>query len=172
MALSFDGKNGVKGDVKQPGRLGLLPFETHPSKGRVPYEASAGVPLPAAQGRHILFIEDDRLIADMYRVRLEADGWSVTIAPDGEDGVRQAVANPPALVLLDLLLPRLDGLEVLRSLRAADETRKVPVLIISNATGASGREDEARRLGIVDWIVKANTTPANLAGKVALILAD
>jgi CheY-like chemotaxis protein len=51
-------------------------------------------------------------------------------------------------------------------------TREVPVLIISNASGLSGREEEARGLGIVDWIVKANTTPAKLAARVSRILAD
>ncbi len=129
-------------------------------------------PAPQAQSRRLLFIEDDRFIADMYRLKLDAEGWNVEIAYDGEEGLRRALADPPSLVLLDLLLPRLDGIEVLRQIRAADETRAVPVLILSNAFGRSGREAEARSLGIVDWVVKANTTPAALSARVARILAD
>ena len=94
-------------------------------------------------------MEDDRFIADMYRLKLEGDGWRVELAHDGEAGLAQALADPPALILLDLLLPRIDGLELLRMLRSEEATRNVPVLIISNASGLSGRESEARNLGIV-----------------------
>lgn len=129
-------------------------------------------PAPRAQSRRILFIEDDRLIADMYRMKLESEGWSVEIASDGEAGVRRALDEPPDLVLLDVLLPRLDGIEILRMLRADRSTRPVPVLILSNAVGLGGREEEARALGIVDWVIKANVTPSGLATRVARILAD
>jgi two-component system, response regulator len=129
-------------------------------------------PTPQAQSRRILFVEDDRFIADMYRMKLESEGWNVDLAFDGEDGLRRALADPPSLVLLDLLLPRMDGIEVLRQIRASDQARGVPVLILSNALGLSGREQEARSLGIVDWVVKANTTPAALSARVARILGD
>lgn len=108
----------------------------------------------------------------MYQMKLEAEGWSIDVASDGEEGLRRALEQPPSLVLLDLLLPRLDGMEVLRRLRAVDTTHHVPVLILSNALGLSGREQEARSLGIIDWVVKANTTPAQLSSRVAKILAD
>ena len=120
----------------------------------------------------MLFIEDDRLIAEMYRMKLEAEGFNVEIAYDGEAGVSAALANPPDLVLLDVLLPRLDGIEVLRLLRAERSTRTVPVLILSNAVGLGGREEEARSLGVVDWVVKANVTPSGLVTRVNRILAD
>jgi DNA-binding response OmpR family regulator len=121
--------------------------------------------------KRILFIEDDRFIADMYKLGLEVGGWEVDVAHDGEEGLRRALADPPALVLLDLLLPRMDGLEVLRRLRDDQKTRETPVLVISNASGLGGREEEARSLGIVDWMVKANTTPAALVTRVRRILS-
>jgi len=105
-------------------------------------------------------------------MKLESDGWNIEVAMDGEAGLRRALEDPPSLVLLDLLLPRMDGIEVLRQLREADQTRTVPVLILSNALGLAGRESEARSLGIVDWAVKANTTPAALSSRVARILGD
>jgi len=108
----------------------------------------------------------------MYRLKLESEGWNVEVASDGEAGLRRALEEPPSLILLDLLLPRMDGIEVLRQIRDAAETRNVPVLILSNALGISGREQEARALGIVDWVVKANTTPAALSSRIARILGD
>ena len=128
--------------------------------------------MPQARSQRILFIEDDRFIADMYVMKLESEGWNVEVASDGEAGLRRALEDPPSLVLLDLLLPRMDGIEVLRQIRDAAETRNVPVLILSNALGISGREQEARALGIVDWVVKANTTPAALSSRIARILGD
>lgn len=173
MALRINREDGVVGQVQKAGRFGPPPFDSHQAKrsrGRSAFPA--GGLARRAQSRRILFIEDDRFIADMYRLKLESEGWDVELAYDGEAGLRRALEEPPSLVLLDLLLPRLDGLEVLRQIRAADETRNLPVLILSNALGISGREQEARALGIVDWVVKANTTPAALSSRVAKILGD
>lgn len=176
MTIRFNREDRIEGEVEQPGRLGRLffpPYLGHPSKGTRQYPLSAGLPRAKdALERRILFIEDDRFIADMYRIGLEAGGWSVDVAHDGAEGLRLALDARPALILLDLLLPRMDGFEVLRRLRENESTRNVPVLILSNASGLGGREQEARQLGIEDWMVKANTTPAALASKVSRILAD
>jgi CheY-like chemotaxis protein len=172
MAVGLNREGGVEREIQKPSRFGSSFFGRHNPKRTRAYGLAAGQPKPDVPERRILYIEDDRFIAEMFRLRLEDDGWRVELAYDGEAGVRQAQSNPPDLILLDILLPRLDGIEVLRRLRAAATTRDVPVLIISNAAGLSGREGEARELGIVDWIVKANTTPARLADRVARIFAD
>lgn len=174
MSLRIDSEDRVISQVEKMTGFSTPPaFNPHPSKRtRRDSDFSAGGPAPQASSRRILFIEDDRFIADMYRLKLEADGWNIEIAWDGEEGVRRATEDPPSLILLDILLPRLDGLEVLRRIRTDDRTREVPVLIVSNALGLHGREQEARNLGIVDWVVKANTTPAQLSSRVARILAD
>ena len=173
MALSFDSEDRVEGEIQQPDSLRLAPFRSHSQQRTGRYQViSQQQPAPDARDRRILLIEDDRFIADMYRMRLESDGWTVDVAGDGEAGFRQALADPPALILLDILLPRLDGIEVLRRLRANPGTSEVPVLIVSNASGLSGRESEARELGVVDWLVKANTTPARLADLVTRILGN
>ena len=173
MAAHIDGKDRVVREVHESGRFGTPPFGPHSTKrtrGRSAF--SAGGPSPQARSQRILFIEDDRFIADMYRMKLESEGWNVEVATDGEAGLRRALEDPPSLVLLDLLLPRMDGIEVLRQIRDSAETRTLPVLILSNALGISGREQEARALGIVDWVVKANTTPAALSSRIARILGD
>lgn len=154
------------------GRLVFPPFRSHHQQSTDPYARRVGIRWAGTrESKRILFIEDDRFIADMYRLGLESRGWSVEIAHDGAEGLRMAMEAPPALILLDLLLPRMDGFEVLRQLRAQESTRNTPVLIVSNASGLGGREGEARALGIEDWMVKANTTPAALVTRVGRILA-
>jgi DNA-binding response OmpR family regulator len=170
VALNFDGEDRVVGQVQQPGGSGFPAFDAHlfePIR-----ERSRSSREPHAQTHRVLFIEDDRLIAEMYRMKLEAEGFAVDVEYDGESGVKRALSDPPDLVLLDILLPRLDGIEVLRILRAESATRGLPVLILSNAVGLGGREEEARALGIVDWVVKANVTPSGLVTRVNRILAD
>ena len=173
MSVRLNRKHRVKSEVEQLGRLVFPPFRSHFQKPtRRPIAVAGQDPAYDQQAKRILFIEDDRFIADMYRFGLEAGGWTVDIAHDGETGLRQALANPPALILLDLLLPRMDGIEVLRRLRADESTQDIPVLIVSNAAGLGGRDEEAHKLGIVDWMVKANTTPAKLVSRVGRILAS
>jgi len=179
MRIRFDREDRIKGEVEQLSSLVFPPFPSPPLPGHHPkrtrqygwFAAGEAKEVEAAE-RRILFIEDDRFIADMYRLGLETGGWTVDLAHDGAEGLRMALEAPPALVLLDLLLPRMDGFEVLRKLRSNERTRDVPVLILSNASGLGGREDEARQLGVEDWMVKANTTPAALVNKVGRILAD
>jgi CheY-like chemotaxis protein len=173
MGARFNREDRVKSEVEQLGRLVFPPFASHLSKRNGRHAAFAGWPQAKAQGpQRILFIEDDRFIADMYRMGLEGGGWDIEVAYDGEEGLRRALEDPPSLILLDLLLPRLDGIEVLRRLRMDPNTSRIPVLIVSNASGLGGRDEEARRLGINDWMVKANTTPAALAKRVSRILGN
>ncbi len=153
------------------GDLGFPPVEPHRLTGK-PSRWGSSSPRPRAQARRILFIEDDRLIADMYRMKLEAEGFIVELAHDGASGARKAIADPPDLVLLDVLLPELDGIEVLRLLRAEQRTQQTPVLILSNVLDHGGREEEARSLGVVDWVIKANMTPSGLVTVVSRILLN
>ena len=179
MTIRFDREDRVKSEVEQLSRLVFPlfpgpPLPGHHSKRTRQYGlfvAGEAREVDAAE-RRILFIEDDRFIADMYLMGLETGGWAVDLAHDGAEGLRMALEAPPALILLDLLLPRMDGFDVLRHLRSNERTRNVPVLILSNASGLGGRDQEARQLGIEDWMVKANTTPAALVNKVGRILAD
>lgn len=173
MSTRFDREDRVKREVEQLRRLVFPAFSRHHSQPTGHYPAFAGAPDAKTQlPQRILFIEDDRFIAEMYRMGLQSGGWEVEVASDGEAGLRKALEDPPSLILLDLLLPRMDGIEVLRHLRENPRTSRIPILIVSNASGLGGRDEEARRLGIEDWMVKANTTPAALARRVGRILGS
>ena len=106
-------------------------------------------------GQRLLLVEDDRFLRRACEASLRQRGYDVLTAADGEEGLRLARAEAPDLVLLDLLLPKLSGLEVLRSLRGDAATRALRVLILSN----SSREQdvsEITRLGVEGYLVKAD----------------
>src|SRR5437660_7729426 len=79
----------------------------------------------------ILIIEDERALTDVLAYNLQREGYDVTIAHDGKEGLRKAQMQTPDLILLDLMLPGLDGLEVCRELRAGERTRSVPILMLT-----------------------------------------
>jgi len=120
-------------------------------------------------GKRLLLVEDDRFLRRACEASLRQRGYDVLTAADGEEGLRLARAETPDLVLLDLLLPKLTGLEVLRSLRSDAATRELPVLILSN----SSREQdvsEITRLGVAGYLVKADLSLKALGDRVARIL--
>src|SRR5439155_6286601 len=81
---------------------------------------------------HLLLIEDDAVLAHMYRGKLEKDGYTVRVAGDGEEALRLVAERMPDLIFLDIRLPRMDGLAFLELLRQSQSTRNVPVVIVSN----------------------------------------
>jgi CheY-like chemotaxis protein len=113
----------------------------------------------------VLFVEDDPTVAQMYRLKLELDGYSVDVASDGEQAVSRATSDPPDIIFLDIRLPKLDGLGVLEALRRHERTQQVPVVILSNY---SERElvERGLKLGALEYLVKSQTTPAKVAGGV------
>lgn len=110
----------------------------------------------------VLLIEDDEGIADLYRFRLAADGYVVTVAPDGEAGLARALAERPDLIFLDLRLPKLSGIEVLRRLRDDAATSAIPVVIVTNYDEPELRS-QGLSLGALEFLVKADTIPAQLS---------
>ena len=120
----------------------------------------------------VLMVEDDASIASMYRLRLRAAGFEVEIAPTGEEGVERALAAPPDVVLLDIMLPGIDGIEVLRRIRADERAASLRVIVLSNSAGLPGAAEEARRLGIEAWLVKSRTSPTQLVERLATISDD
>jgi two-component system, cell cycle response regulator len=113
----------------------------------------------------VLLIEDDEFAAEMYRLRLVADGYTVVVGRDGEEGLRMATDESPDFIYLDLRLPGLDGFEVLERLRAEPATTHIPVIILSNY-GEPELRERGLKLGAMEFLVKADTTPAQLSTRV------
>jgi DNA-binding response OmpR family regulator len=121
-----------------------------------------GDPGPRGQEAiHVLLIEDDPAIAEMYRIQLEYDGFRVTVAPTGEVGFRSMVASRPDIVLLDLLLPDRSGLEIMAELKERLPSHP-PVVILSNY-GEPTMIDKGISLGALEYLVKSRVTPASVS---------
>ncbi len=117
--------------------------------------------------KNILIIEDDRFLRELIARKLGNEGYNISEAIDGEEGIKKIQEEKPDLVLLDLILPGIDGFEVLSRMKEiTDESvSKIPVIILSNL---GQREDVERglKLGAVDFLIKAHFTPGEIIEKV------
>jgi len=110
-------------------------------------------------------VEDEQLIAELVKRKLQDEGYYVFVARDGEDAIKQVKERRPDLILLDIVLPRLNGFDVLAELQKDEEAKLIPVIIISN----SGQEEEiarAKAAGVRDWLVKTDFDPKEVVEKV------
>lgn len=115
--------------------------------------------------KKILIIEDDEHISKIYDIKLKAEGMNVVIARDGEEGIQKIVSEDPALILLDLMIPKKDGFEVLAEVKKMPNRKNVPVIILSNL-GQQSDVDRVMALGAVDYLVKANLSFGEVVGKI------
>jgi CheY-like chemotaxis protein len=114
-------------------------------------------------GRDILLVEDDDTIATMYLMLLGAKGYGTRHARDGVEGIAMVRKERPALILLDMMMPRMDGLQFLEALRGWPKTASIPVVVLSNVADHSLVE-RALALGAVEYLIKAQTRPQVLVG--------
>lgn len=120
-------------------------------------------------GKRILLVEDDRFLRRACEASLRQRGYTVTPAADGEEGLRLARSERPDLVLLDLLMPKLSGLDVLRVLRGDEATRALPIVILSNSSREQDVQ-EVTKLGISGYFVKSNLSLQELGDRIDRIL--
>jgi CheY-like chemotaxis protein len=119
--------------------------------------------------KKILLIEDNELNRDMLSRRLQKRGYEVVTAVDGETGITMAQVEAPALILMDVTLPGIDGLEATRRLKAAPQTRHIPIVALTAHTMASDR-DTALAVGCDDFDTKPIELP-RLLGKIESLLS-
>ena len=118
----------------------------------------------------MLIIDDDPLFQEELTGALVADGYRVANAYDGEAGLRCILKEAPNLVILDLILPKKDGLKVLREMRR-EEMKRIPVIVLSNLQNSDNIEI-AIRLGVTDSLVKANYTVVQIVEKIRSLLGE
>ncbi len=119
----------------------------------------------------ILIIEDDPLIVKIYTTRLSADGYTVVSAENGEDGLKLIEEDGIDLIVLDIMMPRVDGFGVLQKIRSIEKTKNLPVLVYSNLA----QEEEvnrAKQAGATEFIVKANISPTEMVNKIKSYLTQ
>lgn len=120
--------------------------------------------------KKLLIIEDDRIIGSIYSKKFASEGYNVEVAEDGQTGWERIGEFRPDVVLLDLMLPRVNGLEVLARVRAVPELQTLPVVVFSNAYMAEV-VDAAWKAGATAVLAKSNTSPKKLTETIAELLA-
>lgn len=123
----------------------------------------------AEGARRILLAEDDRFLRKAAAARLRQGGFTVLAAVDGEEAVRVARAERPDLVLLDLIMPKIQGFEVLKALKEDPATASIPIIVLSNL-GQERDVQRAMELGAVAYFIKAHLSLHELVQRVGEVL--
>jgi len=116
----------------------------------------------------ILLIEDEEMLSSMYKTKFEKEGMEVDIAQDGEVGLEKAKSGNYNIVLIDIIMPKLDGFATLKQLREIEQYKTVPILMLTNL-GQEEDIEKGKKLGATDYLIKANFTPSQVFEKIKLI---
>lgn len=115
--------------------------------------------------KKILLVEDEEIVIDLLQRKLTSEGYKVLVAKDGEEGLKMMKEAKPDLVLLDIIMPKKGGFEVMEEMQEDPELKKIPVVIISNS-GQPVELDRAKELGAKDWLIKTQFDPQEVIVKV------
>lgn len=115
--------------------------------------------------KSVLIVDDDTTLREMYEDYLKAAGFSVFTAQDGEEGLTQATESKPSAILLDLMMPKMNGIEVLRRLKATPELQHIPVIVFT-ALIQDLEQQESFAAGASDYVVKTAVTPRQIVDKI------
>lgn len=121
--------------------------------------------------KNILLVEDDSFLIDIYTTKLKESGFSVDVASDGEEAVRKAKEGKLDLVLLDIVLPKVDGWDILRQIKAGPNTKDLKVIIISNLSQKEEVE-KGLNLGASKYLIKAHYTPSEVVAEIKEVLGE
>lgn len=124
-----------------------------------------------ANKKSILLVEDDEFLAELYATKLSLEGFEVSLAVDGEKGLKLAKEMNPDLILLDIILPKKDGFEVLKALKSDASLKKIPVILLTNLS----QKDEVQKgldLGANDYLIKAHFMPSEVVKKIKRTIGE
>lgn len=120
---------------------------------------------PATKAKKILLVEDDDALASVYQTRLDAEGFVLKRVPNGEEALAAALEFKPDLILLDVMMPKVSGFDVLDILRNTPETTNVKIIMLTALSQDSDRE-RAQSLGVDDYLVKSQVVIADVVDKI------
>lgn len=119
--------------------------------------------------KKILLMDDDTSLRQLYKLELERRGYTVIEAGDGEEGLEKVAFEKPDLILLDIMMPKLDGVATLGRLKVETTTQNIPVVMLTNF-GQENLVKQSFSLGATDYLLKYKVTPAEMADKVDKLL--
>ncbi|OGF61949.1 hypothetical protein A2926_00515 [Candidatus Giovannonibacteria bacterium RIFCSPLOWO2_01_FULL_44_40] len=117
----------------------------------------------------VLIADDDAFLSDMYVFKFKESGFEVEVAKNGEDAVAKAKSVNPDVILLDIVMPKMDGFEALRAIKENGVAPNAIVVVLSNL-GQKEDVEKGLKLGANDYIIKAHSTPSEVVAKVKSLL--
>jgi CheY-like chemotaxis protein len=115
--------------------------------------------------KKILLVEDEEIMIDLLQKKLTREGYEASVARDGDEGLKIMREIRPDLILLDIIMPRMGGFEVMEAMNKDPELKQIPVIVISNS-GQPVELDKAQKLGAKDWLIKTEFDPQEVIEKV------
>lgn len=125
--------------------------------------------MPKAGKKKILIVEDDIALRNVYEMRFKLEGYDVLVAGDGEEGLSTAVKEKPSIILLDLMMPKISGMDVLDILKSTPETKKIPVIVLTALTQESVKT-KGYVFGADDFMVKSESKLEEIVSKVKSLI--
>lgn len=116
-----------------------------------------------------MIVEDDSFVLDIYQTKLSQEGYQVTEARDGVEALEKLEKEKPDLILLDILMPRMDGLEFLKKIKSRSDLKEIPVILLTNLS----QKEEINfglGLGANDYLIKSHFTPTEVLEKIKICL--
>ncbi|MBU1255311.1 response regulator [Patescibacteria group bacterium] len=120
--------------------------------------------------KKILIIEDDPFLSEMYVAKFSKNNFEVEVAIDGEAGLAKVKEFIPDLILLDIVLPKMDGFEILKKIKSDSKFKNIPIVLLTNL-GQNSEVEKGMSLGANEYIIKAHFTPTAVVAKVKEILS-
>ena len=117
------------------------------------------------ESKVILLVDDDLTLREMYDERLKAEGFDIIQASNGDEALRKAKENKPNIILLDIMMPKVNGFDVLKELKADSDLKDIPVIILTALIQDVDRV-QGKKLGATDYIVKSETMPGEVLAKI------
>ena len=115
--------------------------------------------------KKILLVEDEEIMIDLLQKKLTKEGYEISVARDGEEGLKAMREVKPDLILLDIIMPKMGGFEVMEEMGKDKNLKDLPVIVISNS-GQPVEIDKAQKLGAKDWLIKTEFDPQEVVDKV------
>ncbi len=119
--------------------------------------------------KKILIVEDDNFVAEVYSTKLLEMGHEVRIAQNGEEGLDMVRESAPDLILLDIIMPVMGGIEMLEEMKKQEGLEKIPVILLTNV-GEKESIQKVQNLGVQDYLIKSHFTPAEVIDKIETVL--
>jgi CheY-like chemotaxis protein len=120
--------------------------------------------------KRILIVEDEEIMIDLLQRKLKAHGYEVLLARDGEEGLKLAKQEKPDLIIMDLVMPKMDGFMAMAEIQKDENLRKIPLIVVSNS-GQPVELNRVKDLGAKDWLIKTEFNPQELVEKIKNQLA-